>query len=169
MRWVGFLLCLYEKVSSCIICVYMLSLSQGSCPVLCKSSLTCVIMHRPSCEHPSSSCLQSQYPTPCCHLQPLHSAYQCFLLPRFYWDEWVNSIKVRQMCVLLVDPESLTDAANCCWWTAAAAQQGDSVSTLLLSCSLVTENGLLLARFWWCRGISDSQTDCSSGFVLESF
>lgn len=85
----------------------------------------------------------------------------------FYWDEWVNSTKVRQMCVLLVDPESLTDAANCCWWTAAVAQQGDSVSTLLLSCSLVTENGPLfgsvsvmwrdfwqpdLLQWWLCLG-----------------
>lgn len=76
-----------------------------------------------------------------------------------YWDEWVNSTKVRQMCVLLVDPESLTDAANCCWWTAGAAQQGDSVSTLLLSCSLVAENGPLLAWFWWCGVIYDRQTD----------
>lgn len=110
-------------------------------------------------------------PIPYIMLSPPTSSFHLpvFSSASFYWDEWVNSIKVRQMCVLLVDPESLTDAANCCWWTAAAAQQGDSVSTLLLSCSLVTENGPLLAWFWWCRGISDSQTDFSSGFVLEIF
>jgi len=152
--------------------VYMLSLSQGLCPVLCKSSLTCVIMHCLSREHPSSSCLPlPAIVIPYIMLSPLTSSFRRsgFSSASLYWDEWVNSTKVRQMCVLLVDPESLTDAANCCWWTAGAAQQGDSVSTLLLSCSLVTENGLLLAWFWWCGGIYDRQADCNSGFVLESF
>lgn len=60
---------LYEGLSSCIIYVYMLSLSQGLCPVLCKSSLTCVIMHRFSQEHPSSSCLP-----PPSNLNTLHHA-----------------------------------------------------------------------------------------------